>query len=54
MVFLTRTRKKWKGKKMELEDFVAASVAKEIVDADGEGYYATETAKTDIIHGPEF
>lgn len=44
--------KKWKGKKMELEDFVAASVAKEIVDSDGEGYYATETAKTDIIIRP--
>lgn len=44
--------KKWKGKKMELEDFIAASVAKEIVDTDGEGYYATETAKTDIIVRP--
>ena len=44
--------KKWKGKKMELEDFIAASVAKEIVDSDGEGYYATETAKTDIIVRP--
>ena len=37
---------------MELENFVAASVAKEIVDTDGEGYYATETAKTDIIVRP--
>lgn len=44
--------KKWKGKKMELEDFITASVAKEIVDSDGEGYYATETAKTDIIVRP--
>lgn len=44
--------KKWKGKKMELEDFVAASVAKEIVDTDGEGYYATETAKTDVLVRP--
>ena len=44
--------KKWKGKKMELEDFVAASVAKEIVDSDGEGYYSTETAKTDILVRP--
>ena len=44
--------KKWKGKKMELEDFVAASVSKEIVDMDGEGYYATETAKTDIFVRP--
>lgn len=44
--------KKWKGKKMELEDFIAASVAKEIVDSDGEGYYASETAKTDVIIRP--
>lgn len=44
--------KKWKGKKIELEDFIAASVSKEIVDADGEGYYATETAKTDVIVRP--
>lgn len=44
--------KKWKGKKMELEDFIAASVSKEIVDTDGEGYYATETAKTDVIVRP--
>lgn len=44
--------KKWKGKKMELEDFISASVAKEIVDGDGEGYYATETAKTDVIVRP--
>ena len=44
--------KKWKGNKMLLEDFVAASVAKEIVDMDGEGYYATETAKTDILVRP--
>lgn len=44
--------KKWKGKKMELEDFIAASVSKEIADADGEGYYATETAKTDVIIRP--
>ena len=40
--------KKWKGKKLLLEDFVAAAVAKEITDISGEGYYATETAKTDI------
>lgn len=44
--------KKWKGQKMELEDFIAASVAKEIVDTDGEGYYATETAKTDVLVRP--
>ncbi len=44
--------KKWKGRKMELEDFVAASVAKEVVDSDGEGYYATETAKTDVLVRP--
>ncbi len=44
--------KKWKGKKMELEDFVAASVSKEIIDTDGEGYYATETAKTDVLVRP--
>lgn len=44
--------KKWKGKKLELEDFVAASVSKEIVDTDGEGYYATETAKTDVLVRP--
>lgn len=40
--------KKWKGKKLLLEDFVAAAVAKEITDGSGEGYYATETAKTDV------
>ena len=40
--------KKWKGKKLLLEDFVAAAVAKEITDTGGEGYYATETAKTDV------
>ena len=44
--------KKWKGKKMELEDFVTASVSKEIIDTDGEGYYATETAKTDVLVRP--
>ena len=44
--------KKWKGKKMELEDFIAASVAKEIIDTDGEGYYASETAKTDVLVRP--
>ena len=40
--------KKWKGKKMLLEDFISASVAKELTDMGGEGYYATETAKTDV------
>ena len=40
--------KKWKGKKILLEDFISASVAKEITDSSGEGYYATETAKTDV------
>lgn len=44
--------KKWKGKKMELEDFIVASVSKEITDTDGEGYYASETAKTDVIVRP--
>ncbi len=44
--------KKWKGKKLELESFISAAVAKEILDTDGEGYYATETAKTDIIIRP--
>lgn len=44
--------KKWKGRKMEIGDFMSAAVAKEIVDTDGEGYYATETAKTDIIVRP--
>ena len=44
--------KKWKGKKLELEDFIAASVSKEIVDTDGKGYYATETAKTDVLVRP--
>ena len=29
--------KKWKGRKMELNDFLSAAVAKEIVDTDGEG-----------------
>ena len=44
--------KKWKGKKMELDSFVSAATAKEIVDTDGEGYYATETAKTDVLVRP--
>ena len=44
--------KKWKGKKMLLEDFINKSTAREIVDTDGYGYYATETAKTDIIVRP--
>lgn len=40
--------KKWKGKKILLDDFISASLAKEITDTSGEGYYAAETAKTDI------
>ena len=44
--------KKWKGKRFELSDFVSAAAAQEVVDTDGEGYYATETAKTDILIRP--
>ena len=44
--------KKWKGKKLELDEFIIAAASKEIFDTDGEGYYATETAKTDIIVRP--
>lgn len=40
--------KKWKGKRLLLEDFINASISKEITDGSGEGYYMTETAKTDI------
>ena len=40
--------KKWKGRRLPLDDFISASTAKEITDTSGEGYYATETAKTDI------
>ena len=44
--------KKWKGKKYLMEDFISACVAKELVDYDGFGYYATETAKTDVMVYP--
>ena len=44
--------KKWKGTKMELEKFIDAALSKSFIDSDGEGYYATETAKTDIIIRP--
>jgi len=44
--------KKWNGVKMELGKFVELSIGKEMFDRDGEGYYATETAKTDIIIRP--
>ena len=40
--------KKWKGKKITLDDFITSATSKEITDTSGEGYYATETAKTDI------
>ena len=44
--------KKWKGTKMELSKFIEVVTANELSDLDGEGYYATETAKTDIIIRP--
>lgn len=44
--------KKWKGTKMELAKFIEIVTANELSDMDGEGYYATETAKTDIIIRP--
>lgn len=44
--------KKWKGSKMELSKFIEIVTANELSDLDGEGYYATETAKTDIIIRP--
>ena len=44
--------KKWKGTKMELSKFIEIVTANELSDLDGEGYYATETAKTDIIIRP--
>ena len=44
--------KKWKGAKMELSKFIETVFANELTDLDGEGYYATETAKTDIIIRP--
>ncbi len=44
--------KKWKGTKMELSKFIEIVTANELSDLDGEGYYATETAKTDILIRP--
>ena len=44
--------KKWKGTKMELSKFIEIVTANELSDRDGEGYYASETAKTDIIIRP--
>lgn len=44
--------KKWKGTKMELSNFIEIVFANKLTDLDGEGYYATETAKTDIIIRP--
>ena len=44
--------KKWKGKKYQLEEFIDACVSRSFVDSDGFGYYATETAKTDILIYP--
>lgn len=44
--------KKWKGTKMELTKFIEIVSANELTDLDGEGYYATETAKTDVIIRP--
>ena len=44
--------KKWKGTKMELSNFIEIVTANELSDIDGEGYYATETAKTDILIRP--
>ena len=44
--------KKWKGTKMELAKFIEIVTANELSDIDGEGYYASETAKTDIIIRP--
>ena len=44
--------KKWKGTKMELTKFIEIVTANELSDLDGEGYYASETAKTDIIIRP--
>ena len=44
--------KKWNGTKMELSKFIEIVTANELSDMDGEGYYASETAKTDIIIRP--
>lgn len=44
--------KKWKGTKMELSKFIEVVTANELSDLDGEGYYAAETAKTDILIRP--
>ena len=44
--------KKWKGAKMELSKFIEIVTANELSDLDGEGYYATETAKTDVLIRP--
>lgn len=44
--------KKWKGTKFEMDKFIELVTAKELVDSDGEGYYATETAKTDVLIRP--
>ena len=44
--------KKWKGTKFELDKFIELVTSKDLMDTDGEGYYATETAKTDILIRP--
>ncbi len=44
--------KRWKGTKMEFAKFIEIVTANELSDLDGEGYYASETAKTDIIIRP--
>ena len=44
--------KKWKGTKFELDKFIELVTSKDLMDLDGEGYYATETAKTDVIIRP--
>ena len=40
--------KRWKAKRFTLDEFIEAAVNKELTDTDGAGFYATETAKTDI------
>ena len=40
--------KEWKGDTLTLEEFVRKCKNKEFVDEDGVGYYATESAKSDV------
>lgn len=44
--------KKWRGKKMPLETFIEECEKGRYYDLDGEGHYATENARADIVVCP--